>query len=254
MKFDPKDEDIDPNESEPLCEENWRVSKSSCWTQWDVGFVSTPSRISAGWLDPGDSNPITDPPFGGSDTLVIDIETHFEPCDASCCIRLVEVCKVYEEGSNTITTTITDLGLISEGSSCTATKEHLFSNFDGSGEISVPCEYDCNDLDSYQESFKSIGSNNVTISDRSNLLKIQMYEQIYRDQIELNIKDSDQLKLTVTLSDLNGFVIARSNYQIMGKQQQSFNLDISQLKSGTYIYRIDVNGAYFKSNKFNIVR
>ena len=59
---------------------------------------------------------------------------------------------------------------------------------------------------------------------------------------------------TVTIADLNGSVLERQSFEINSMLEASYMIDISKYKTGTYIYRIDVNGRFFKSDKFIIVK
>lgn len=184
----------------------------------------------------------------------------YEPCNADCCVRLFEVCKEYvSDNVPPFKLTVTDLGLTNSPTSCTASvKSDIVYDFNGQGTITVPCEYDCNDIDGYSKTFNKQSikreSKPEVEFNKSEKVLLQIHDEIKNNRLELTVKNSMFEDFTVTIADINGIVIDEKIFEINSQYESNYYIDLSKYKNGTYLYRIDTQGIYVKSNKFIILK
>lgn len=172
-------------------------------------------------------------------------------------MRRIKVCKEIINGE--IITTTEDLGLTSSPTSCTMSVP-AYDPTSESGTMSIPCEYDCNNLDGYSETFsnqkRSIRSQEKDGNpiDWNNIL-LQIREKYYNNtKLEFEVKNSNADAFKVTIVNINGKIEKEQVFEISSKFESLYQIDLSNFKTGTYVYRVEVNGLFIKSNKFIIIR
>ncbi len=227
------------------CYDSWRVIEATCWSKWDAIY------------------------FLGEVTYntVIDV-----PCESDCCTQQIRVCKYdgnvsvqvigYADNNSTdcSTATLPDPSsflspfnaiytLLEE---CTPNDCNMFQGHepDSDWRTDLYADYDRfkDEAIRYEEGYQMkemIG----------NIAELQMIYQVYQQQNSLTIKVAKSKEQIVDFKIFNaiGQEIKSTSINLTGKYQE-FEVDISNLLSGSYFYSIVSSSNKIATGKFIIVK
>lgn len=219
MGFSPKFGDTDN------CSSSWRVSKASCWATWDKIIL----------------NP--------TDETIRKITVN-KPCNSDCCLRRMEVC-VNEDGSKTIS----DLGIISDVSSC----ENSTYTLPEAPYTVLNCNFTCDMLDDInvvsrpKSTIQEIEDYKVLLEVEGNALTAEINVSNNQGIFRTLIDQSNGSEVKITIYDINGNMKKEISSQV-NSGINSYDVDISSYISGTYLYSVVVDGHKMTSGTFYIVK
>ena len=236
MGFEPVLAGID--EFNKNCNSFWRATQSSCWIEWMV-FTDN--------IGYGNADGSQTVPEGPS----IKIHIKREACQADCCMRKFEVCRWKEGGEEKVS--ITDLGMMGTADDCTTIITD--DMFPGAG-IPRPCEYTCDllaEISSTITTFKqSIESDDDFIDPDAMFVELNVVQ--FGESLNISVNNTNADKMRVFIIDMNGKVLLDADYELGGGSDLQFSLDMSELITGSYIYSIEVDGKFLKSDNVLIVK
>jgi hypothetical protein len=228
MDFEPK---YDNNPLTDSCSIQWRISQVSCWADWY--WDPTWQKIEK------EKNPktLSDPVFGYGYTI-------YEPCDTTiCCARQLKVCRYSQFGVE-----ITDLGMLTEGGDCDTV-------FAYPPRIALPCYNVCDYLENFNELYPRINesqgeTHQDTIITLQNNLVIVTYNQL---MFKIMIEQNEASNVEINIFNLLGYpFISKSGNLKSG--MNIYELDISNLISGIYVYNVSLDGISVRKGKMYIIR
>jgi Subtilase family len=214
MGFDPKDK------TKP-CSDLYRVSKASCWATWNKVIID---------------------PTNGNRTITLH-----KPCNSTCCLRRMRVCRT---GENSVT--IEDLGLVLEGDCDGETHTANYPPY----EV-INCIYTCDMLEDINVTYNSkisIGSSEAEryFSPNSpNAIVVEFNIKQDLNSLRFLIENTNATTASVYIYDLNGRLIEMQNSDLVNGRD-SFTFDTSDYLTGAYLWIIVADGVKVSSNKFII--
>ena len=203
------------------CSKIYRVVSASCWASWEAILIH---------------------PETGEH---INVEV-IEPCESDCCMRKMEVCR----GANGVT--ITDLGSLINQPSCWGITKNALNG------TTIPCEGTCDWLENItdyvgRKSILNEGFFNETHSINKNSIYVKLNVQNTETSWTLWIDETNGKELSIVISNISGKVVKSENHELTSGLQ-SYNIDKSELPTGTYVFNILIDGSPVKTGKFNVVR
>jgi hypothetical protein len=231
MNFEPRWADIVSDSLADSCNIQWRISQVGCWTDyyWNPDWQKIEKE----------KNPktLSDPVFGYGYTI-------YEPCDTTiCCARQLKVCRYSQFGVE-----ITDLGMLTEGGDCDTV-------FAYPPRIALPCYNVCDYLENFNELYPRINesqgeTHQDTIITLQNNLVIVTYNQL---MFKIMIEQNEASNVEINIFNLLGYpFISKSGNLKSG--MNIYELDISNLISGIYVYNVSLDGISVRKGKMYIIR
>lgn len=204
------------------CLTTFRISKSSCWASATIGFYNPQNEFIS----------------------IISLK----PCNSDCCVREVTVCKD-TSGNYTLSTT----SATSYPSCHDATQSYP--------NTWTPCSYTCNFLNS-TVTLKQSYSNQKEESEikkfkeemrnpNNTYVKIQVNNN--NEILNVNIEETNGKNISIKLFDMTGRQINELS-EPLKSTNNIFNLNLSNLISGSYLYSIEIDGKLAKSDNIIITR
>jgi hypothetical protein len=240
MEFEPKQSTIEQGGAN--CSDIWRVSTVSCWAHW--------VWVKAIYQHP---NPV---PIGMKTVNV------YNPCNAECCARRLRVCR--HLGNPLDTVTIEDLGVIADSPNCDSLYYYpdLFRmEGDQDPPDSVNCIYTCDFLDGFSDTLyakmpetgplelDSIFNQEINPNDK--LLKFNVTNT--NQYLKILLEQENCKNIVIDVFDLQGNYLINTSGEL-NKGMNIFNINISKLISGFYLYKITIDGTDFYTGKFSVLK
>ncbi|MFH1051429.1 MAG: hypothetical protein V1779_10940 [bacterium] len=224
MGFEPL---YDENPLTDSCSSLWRVSKASCWSKFKDDII----QIS---------------PFSHY--------TVYKPCNSDCCVRQIEVCRYSADSVE-----ITDLGLMSDSLICDSSSYPI-----GAEPFSywTDCAFSCDLIDDIAD---SIYHGKIPEEIQYKIKKIienkfQSSEIYYRmnvtnnqSTLKIKIDETNANNIKINIFNLNGELLI-TNSKLINSGYNLFEIDISKIVSGTYLYSIEFNSIKAEYGKLIIIR
>ncbi|MFC2130266.1 T9SS type A sorting domain-containing protein [Bacteroidota bacterium] len=212
------------NPKKDSCSYIWRVAQASCWAIWNEYVITSEG-----------------------DTLRI---TFYKPCNDDCCLRLMKVCRDEFDNIN-----ITDSVLISGYPECLMTYDDTLSTHIGTRE----CEYTCDIL--HGVNITPLGKSSEIDPEifeeyknrRENATFIQLRVVQEENYLRIFVEESNANNISINLFDLNGKLLINKTANVSGGFK-TYDLNISNLLNGIYVYSIVVDGAKLETNKIMIIK
>ena len=227
MKFEPSWQKMTEDGADS-CNIQWRVSQVSCWTDWEYD-----PRI---YIIERDKKP--DSQDGPNPYPIITV---YEPCDtSSCCARQFKVCRIDE-----FKVVMTPLDVISDGTNCDTV---TYNNMD--------CYFTCDYLDSISYQYKIIEPeiSKPEKKDINEFIDNADINVIYtKSKIIIKVSSEENGILLFNLYNLIGGKILINEFMI-NKGNNIFDIDISDLQSGIYLYYLSVDKLIKQTGKINLIR
>jgi|GEM_PF-2124647 len=206
------------------CSDIWRVSKATCWTEWEH-FI-----------------------YDHTNNLIKKITIH-KPCNDDCCQRQLRVCRL---GENQVE--VTDLGALTPPVDCSSTS---YTQEVPPG-TTLSCTYTCDMLENIDEIYygkvsielEEINEMINEINDDNNL-NAKLNVSYTNDLLRVLIDESNAAEISIGIYSLNGDLITTLNSDI-NNGLNTYDIDISEFNTGAYLYAIVLDGIRFKSGKFII--
>lgn len=221
MGFKPSWSDIEKNGANP-CSTIWRASKASCWARWQYFEYSPTSQL-------------------------IKLITINKPCNSDCCLRQIKVCRISETE-----VIVEDLGVIFTYNECQLMIPIPVPPF------GVDCLYSCDIVNGMNEGYlykKSFNEENIkeSLSRNSANLFLEINVTQNNEYLNVHIDKTNGQSVEIGVFDINGTKVLSNNFNL-NVSTNSFNINLTSLISGTYVYSVIINGIIVKSNTFIIVK
>ncbi|MCX6148757.1 MAG: hypothetical protein NTW25_16105 [Candidatus Kapabacteria bacterium] len=223
--------DFDPLNSG--CSTTWRIIQSGCWSSYYSYTMTSPDPTQIG---------------GG----IVDSTLVYEPCEGSeCCLQSITVCRT-PAPNETITITYNNPNMSSAINCSDTWLENPHSSY------IYPCEPKCVWLSNLSgtmvlniESIIPKNQNKQTTIINSYEIGINVI--IVDNLLSLMIKNQKSENAEFLISDIKGNLIQKSSLKLF-KDNNYFNVRLNDYNNGTYIYSINVDGLFIRSDKFIIAK
>jgi hypothetical protein len=234
-EWEPQKDDIPP------CTDLWRVVQNSCWSTWTASDMTTQENYE----------------------VVL-------PCDADCCVRQLRVCNYPDSVS------VEDLGFVSgDEFDCAAASPKIPPHFGTSvGNLLIGCHsvncsiYEDIDIiidipqegkDRFNEKIEllqykpDLNHDDDKFNMKSRSIDIIYQVNHYNSNLELKVLEAELSNVTINIQNVLGQSMDSHTFYLSGGYDQ-FNIDISDLRAGTYVYNLVSNGKIFGTGKFLVVK
>jgi len=228
----------------PECNDMWRVSKASCWTNWTTIYDGLTGGVNK---TPGHQLEIPSP--------YLYYYYSYDECDADCCAKRVRVCRNFDG-----TVTITDLGIVSSVADSCANVDFEITYDDPEQENDlIPCYYSCDFFEqttfSSKVSVAKIENENSGLFDRDEKDMLIKYNvDISNTLFNLLIDKTKGNNIEIIISDISGTVVETNQFGLNQNEQNDILIDLSNYKSGAYVYSITLDGIKIQTDKFIITK
>jgi hypothetical protein len=214
----------------PQCSDYWRSAIASCWSSiyyGDAASVTDPNWPMFPEIPPGYILP--------APNSLLHI---LAPCHGGeCCSQRLRICIIDELGGRSITT----LEFVSTAGNCE--NATIYEEFAEKAISYTPCTPICDELVFERRS-------DLNINNPSNML-IEHNINSKTGNLDYSITSSDACTITYKIYDLIGNTLSSKDISI-SSGTNSFEIDLSQLKSGVYIISFSSDGDTIHTNKVMI--